>query len=530
MGIAPIGLRSDYWLHFDIRDEDLEFIYNHLLEIETPLTSNELVRVLISARIQTEKLALQNQQTSAGSIYQPKEHYQVGQAVQFPGLDWKNGKVISTRPGINPDIPPFEVINVELETGETHSYAAGFEDHILNQPLSINLDDPQLDSNTVYKTHGRELSRQLTANLEANPDLVQIAGRWFPRALLVDISIGHLNLAEAILEVEGGGPLTTKALMEQLDLPTDVNSKLTEFSLNLALQEDDRFDEVGPSGKILWYLHRLEPESVQQTPQFLRYNSFDYDQGKVAVLLDQFEGKVADELENCISPSLSDNEASIALIYPHFRVGTLPICDQLIKFFPTAYESPRVQFTFVDGDTGEKFAGWVVRSQHYVFGLRDWYLKNNLNAGSIVTILASDVPGEVIIKSGKRRPFKDSIRTALIGSDGGIVFALLKHSIASTIDERMTIMISDSDALDKIWEQNAKQRTPLAQTVKSVMRELAKLSPQGHVHAQELYAAVNVIRRCPPGPILSILIDNPWAVHMGDLYFRLNESAQETRA
>jgi N12 class adenine-specific DNA methylase len=56
-----------------------------------------------------------------------------------------------------------------------------------------------------------------------------------------------------------------------------------------------------------------------------------------------------------------------------------------------------------------------------------------------------------------------------------------------------------------------------------VMRELAKLNPQGQVHAQELYAAVNVIRRSPPGVILYQMIHNPQINHLGDLYFRISE-------
>jgi len=85
--------------------------------------------------------------------------------------------------------------------------------------------------------------------LESNDDLIQIAGKWFPRALFVDIGPGYLNLAEAVLEVEEGGPLTTNAILGQIEFPTDVNSKLTEFSFNFALQEDPRFDEVGPAGE-----------------------------------------------------------------------------------------------------------------------------------------------------------------------------------------------------------------------------------------------------------------------------------------
>ena len=47
------------------------------------------------------------------------------------------------------------------------------------------------------------------------------------------------------------------------------------------------------------------------------------------------------------------------------------------------------------------------------------------------------------------------------------------------------------------------------------------------VYAQELYAAVNILRRCPPGPILNILDDRPWAHPLGDLYFRLDENLKE---
>ncbi len=526
MGIAPLSLKPDYWDEFQVEESDLEFLYNYLLEIETPLTPDELVQVLVKERVERERKALESQKTAAGAVYLPKEDYQVGQTLQFPQLDWQRGKVTATRPGVNPEVESFGVIEVQMESGEIHNFASGLAQHKLNTPVSVNLDDPNLNPEHILRVYGPQLVRTLREHLEADSDLVRIAGRWFPRALLVDINLGHLNLAEAILEMADGGPLPTRELMEQLDLPKDVNTKLNEFSLNLALQEDERFDEVGPAGKILWYLKRLEPEPVLTPPAWLRCPPFSYNPAAVQPLLDQFEGQVADELETCLSPDVEGNEVSLSLIYPHFRAGTLPVCEQLIQFFPTAYESPRVQFTFVDGDTGEKFSGWVVREHHYVYGLRDWYLKNELIPGSRVTILRSQVPGEVIIRSGRKRPTRDWVRTAMVGSDGGIVFAMLKHSLSTTYDERMAIVIPDLESLDRVWEQSAKQRTTLPQTVKMMLYELAKLSPQGHVHAQELYAAVNVIRRSPPGPILSILMENDWALHLGDLYFRLDESTE----
>jgi hypothetical protein len=55
----------------------------------------------------------------------------------------------------------------------------------------------------------------------------------------------------------------------------------------------------------------------------------------------------------------------------------------------------------------------------------------------------------------------------------------------------------------------------------SMVRELSKLNPQGHVHASELYAAINIVRRVPPGPILVQLTSQQGLVHLGDLHFRL---------
>ena len=529
MGIAPFSLKPDYWVHFEVLNEDLEFLYNHLLEIETPLVPEDLVKVLVEERIRKEKSALSSQQSAAGTIYLPKGNFQVGQNLIFPGRNWEKGEVVNLRSGVNPELSSFDVIDVVFENSEKRSFAASLQNHILNQPIQINLDDPQLDIKKVLAHHGDHITARLTEELESNPDLVRIAGKWFPRALLVDINMGHLNLVEAVLEVSGGGPLPTRDLMEQIDLPKDVNSKLNEFSLNLALQEDERFDEVGPEGKILWYLHRLEPEPVQQPPFNLRYSPIVHDEIAVKPLVSQFEGQMADELEAFSSIQIVNHEISLALLYPHLRAGTIPLCGQIGQLFPTAYESPRVQFTFVDGENGAKFSGWVVRPYKYVYGLREWYLKNELMPGSVITIKKSTNPGEVIIHSNRKRPVKDWVRTAMIGSDGGIVFALLKHSLSTTLDERMAIVISDNQALDQIWEQGNKSRAPLAHTIKTMMRELAKLSPQGHIHAQELYAAINVIRRCPPGPILSILIESPWAVHLGDLYFRLDESIEEER-
>lgn len=527
MVIAPLSLEKDYWEKFDLTEQDLEYLYSYLFDVEKPLTLEELTQALISERIRKEKESLEKQQQSGGAVYYPKDHFQVGQNIRIPALGWQDGKVTTSRPGNNPELPPFEVIEVQLANGETKQFAAGLEDHKLNQPVTINADDPLLNVDYVTKNYGDDLADLLSEFLESNQDLVRIAGRWFPRALLVDINVGHLNLAEAVLDMMGGGPLPTPALMEQIDLPVDVDSNLNEFSLNLALQEDKRFDEVGPSGEVLWYLHRLEPEPVREIPSFLHYNGSMDENPDIRQMLHEFEPQVLDELEPALNPSNGKqvDEVTLNLIYPHWRAGTLPLAGNLTMLFPTALESPRIQFTFVDGNSSEKFSGWVVRQNNYVFGLRDWYLSQGIITGSRIHVQRGKNPGEVIIRADKKRSSREWIRTAVIGSDGGIVFSMLKHNITAAVDERMAIMISDTEMLDKVWERGSKQRGSLPQTVRLIITEMAKLSPQSHVHAQELYAGVNILRRCPPGPILSVLLESPWANHLGNLYFRLEETS-----
>lgn len=524
MPIAPLTLQENYWEDFQIQDFDLEYLYNYLLEKETPQTSIELAQVLVEERIRIEKQKLEDKQKEGGDLYLPKNHYQAGQSLVFPALNWQRGVILSVRPGQNPEYEPFEVIKVRFDNGDEREYAAGLQDHALNTPVLVNTSAPELNPAHVLKKYGKEIARKVTEEFTANEDLVRIAGRWFPRSLLVDVNIGYLNLAEAVLEMAGGGPLTTQQILEQIELPTDTNPNLTQFSLNLALQEDDRFDEVGPAGEILWYLKRLEPEGVRSIPPTLNYVPVDINPKELGDALYELESLVTDEHELTADQPEETDHVTLSLIYPHWRAGTLPITTQLRGFFPTAYESPRIQFSFRDKESGKLYDGWVVRSHNYIIGLRDWYLEKDLLPGSLVTIYHSDRPGEVIIHAHTKRLTKEWVRTVLIGNDGGVVFAMLKQPMACEYDERMVIAVPDPDALDRVWESPARSRQSLEQAVMNTMRELAKLNPQGQVHAQELYAAVNISRRCPPAPILAYLARNPKVTHLGDLYFRIDES------
>lgn len=523
MVVAQFSLREDYWNTFELQEEDIEFLYTYLLDKETPLTSQELISALVEERIRREKIDIEQQRSSKGDIFLPKERYSPGQSLVFPAFEWRSGQVLSSRPGRNPDLGIFEVIRVRFEDGDEKEFATGLEDHRLNEPLDMTQVDGSLDKQSVLDEYQAVLLGRLEEDLSTNPNFVRIAGRWFPRALVVDVNAGHLNLAEAVLDMAGGGPLPTSELLKQVELPTNVNPKLVEFSLDLALQEDARFDEVGPAGEVSWFLQRLEPSEVQETPANLQYNEMDYDRSLLTEDMISLEQELDDEL-SLLEDSQHLDEVEVRLIFPHWRSGTLPLSTRMQDLFPTAYETPRIRFMLVDGDSGEKFPGWVVRSKRYVFGLREWYESKGLIPGSVIWVRRGKRPGEVIVQSDSRRPSREWIRTLLVGSDGGIVFAMLKQVVAGSYDERMAIAVPDVAAVDEIWRKVHKDRVPFERIVVNTVRELAKLNPQSHVHASELYATVNIMRRCPPGPILALLSSRPWFVHVGDLHFRFDDS------
>lgn len=518
-------LTADYWQALSITKRDIEFLQNHLFETETPLGSHALLAVLIAERLRAEREAQGARLKDSGSVYLPKEHYQTGQKLVFPALDFKTGEVVAVRPGKNPQLGAFEVIEVRLED-ETRMFAAGLAQHRLNEPVEEKA-APEFDPQSILAEQGEQLEQKLSAALAADGNLAQVAGQWFPRALLMDINPGHLNLAEAVLEVAAGEPLPTASLIEQIDLPRDANQALMEFSLDYALQEDGRFDEVGPVGEVLWCLRRLEPEEVQNVPVFLQYRPISYDRSLLTTQMLALEAQLDDELSDADQKPLKAEEATLTLTYQHWRAGTLPVSARIRSFFPTANYAPRVRFTLVDGKTGEKIPAWVVREHGYVYGLRNWYEKQKLIPGAYITVRHSDVHGQVIVEARVRRPAREWVRTVLAGSDGGLVFALLKQEVACEYNERMAVVVPDLAAVDKSFEHTSRSNQPLERLVRDMLRELAKLTPQGHVHAEELYSAVNILRRIPPGPLFATLAATADFVHVGDLHFRLGEVTME---
>lgn len=526
MTSKALTARTDYWEAFKVTDEDLDLIYNLLLEREKPLTSQEMMEPIVEQRLQELEREAARREAEADTLYLPADVYEVGQEIRFPVMGGRLGEVVGVREGDNPEIGPFQVIQVRFPNGdETREFATGLEDHPLNQPAEPPPGSEELDTVAgVIEEYGEIILGKVVERLQDTEDIVRIAGRWFPKALLAEIHEGHLNLAEAVLDVEQGGPLPTQALLEHIELPSSINPLLAEFSLDYALQEDERFDEVGPAGEVLWFLKKLEPPEVLFTPPRLQYKTHPYDRNALTDELLELERQLDDELSPLETGRQTHSEITFPLLFPHWRVGALPLSTHLKPLFPTAYEAPRIRFILIDGHSGEKFEGWVVREERYVFGLDEFYRRYKVPAGGLIQVKTSDQRGEVIVETKGPRQRNDWIRTVSITDSNSIGFTMLKQPVGTDYDDLMVVGLMDPQALDEAWLKGPQREMPLNRLVAQVFRELARLNPQSAVHAKSLYSGVNVLRRVPPAPIFHELVSQPYLVHVGDLYWRLDES------
>ncbi len=298
MAFVEIELSDSYWKSLEITQQDIEFLYSYLLEKETPLPANDLAEALIEERIKKEKKLLQEKQQKNGDIYMPEKTYTVGDKLQFPAMNWISGEVSSVREGNNPQLPTLNVLTVELEDGRSRQFASNIENHKLNEIVTSDGSDGEDNESYIIDKFGDEITEKLDIKLEDSKDLVRIGGNWFPKSLLIEFNVGHLNLAEAVLDMYGGGPLPVNDLLDQIEVETDDPQELVKFSMNYALQEDPRFDEVGPRGIVKWFLNRLEPQYVREKPVELEYAPVDYDRSVLTEDMLVAEQRIDDEFNN----------------------------------------------------------------------------------------------------------------------------------------------------------------------------------------------------------------------------------------
>jgi hypothetical protein len=510
---------EQYWEEFSLLPADFDYLVNYLVENESPQTLDELTRVLITYR--HEKLvSLMEDTFSRGKIYQPAETYEVGEQVIFPHMGSLVGEVTSVRPGRNPEYEPFSVIHLQMKDGSERQFAAELtQEHPLNEATYVSVMD--VSPEELYARHSAKVKSVLQRALEQAEQFVSVAHQWFIRDLMVDVSTGQLNIAEAMLDMNQGGPLPTEDFLTEIELPAEIPEELRIFSLEYALMRDKRFDEVGPTGQGVWYLRRMEPKGVLEIPEHLRYIPIPYNRALLDEVMLSLERQIDDEwseveIDEEEMPA-DEEETTVILSYPHWRSGTLPLTYRLAQLFPTARITDRIRFTFVDRDTEESFPGWVVRSNRYVYGLADWYDAYKIAPGAYIDLWQGEEPGVIEVGVRQFRSRRGEWLRTVTVDDGRLSFEVTRVPVTCEFDELAAIAVPDPEAVDALADQFKK--VPLPALVDQIFRGLAVLSLQRAVHAMTLYAVVNLVRRVPPAPLMAVLATVPQFTSLGNNYW-----------
>ena len=218
---------AEYWRDFLLTADDVEHLRGLLLDGDGPLTTQELAAALVTERCRREEAELRSE-LAEGTLYQPKKTFQVDDKVIFPALDFRLGKITAIRPGQNPEYGAFEVITVDFgPERRPRSFAAG-----LTAPHKLNVDIPDLlvsgdlaSPQKLLGTVASHLPERLAAQLSEQAGFAAFEDRWLLRDLLAEVHVGHLNIAEAMIEMRQS-PVNSEVLLKELALPAESRIEL----------------------------------------------------------------------------------------------------------------------------------------------------------------------------------------------------------------------------------------------------------------------------------------------------------------
>jgi hypothetical protein len=517
---------AEYWQAFSLTPPDIEFLHGLLLDAEEPLATQRLADALVAERCRREESDLRAEM-SRGTVYQPKKQFALNEKVIFPPLDYRLGEVVDIRPGENPEYGDFDVITVDFGPDRRkRSFAAR-----LSAPHKLNADGPDLliagdiaTPEQLMSTAARPVPAILVTQLSQHPEFAHFEDRWLLSDLLADVHIGHLNIAEALIEVHST-PVDTASLLRELDLPTEIGSQIAAFSLESALAADSRFDQVGAGEVHRWFLRRLEPPEALVIPEALRYVPIPFSRQALPPPLAQLEWDLDDEWSEEDRSAASSARAAaptttLLLTYPHLVSGTLPVNRHSRALFPRGH-GERTMVTLIDGRWGQRFPAWVVHSGRYIAGLRSWFEGHKLPAGAYITLERQGDSQEIVVDFRPKRMRREWTRWAQVVDGNHLDVQVRKQEVACEYDELTIIGDDQPGELRKLRSMPAYAEAPLADVVYQIVSDLAGLSQTGSVHAKTIYSTVNVVRRCPPGPIFEVLATDVRLQSAGDNLYRV---------
>lgn len=512
-------LYPQYWTQeFALSEQDLDFVYRTLSQgdLGTPAPFDRLAVALIEEIQRVEDTQVQKL-LALGTMYRPKEKYDVGQMLVFTALDYRTGTVTDLRPGQNPEHGRFQVATVELsEPAETVEFASQLRSpHPLNGLEVEELNSAELMSaEEIYEQYEDEIRLQIVEGLERAREslgIVEWHGGLLIEDQLIEIDEFGRNVAEAMM-YEAGKPVAGEAIMEELRLdPGDASQEVIDLSLEVALTKDERFELVVFEGEERWFARALLPDPVREIPDMLRPVPLNYQFSALEGPLLTLEVQLRDEWSELPTGDPVDF-ASCYLLQPHLLTGSMPVNAQAAALLDSVEERP-VFMEITDPLTGDDMPVWYVPKGRYVCGLGDFYLSHKITVGTRLT-LEKKANGKLTLSYNRRRANREWQNIVDV-EEGQLHFKLekSKNDIAHEfLPELMVITQSETTA----WEEyRARQQdTKVFLLVEELVKELVK--GNGTVNAATVYAAVNLIQRHAPGPVFHALLSNSRLTQLDD--------------
>lgn len=391
MRLDTLTLR--YWHNFRLTDGELEYLSELLLEEESPLTAEALAVRLMEKRVREEETVWEERR-SKGVIYQPREAYAKGERLVFSALGDAVGTVVGVRSGRNPEYGPFEVIEVRIEgEEETREFASSLSHpHSLNfiamdEDRDLELDDMAALSQRLFEKYGHYVAPVLLARMRESPAFVNYGEEWFLRGFLLPVEEGHLNLAEAVMDLAGGF-CAVEDILQVLEFPKGSSRAVQIFSLNYALLTDEqgRFEFAGTKDRTEWRLPRvaeLKALAFERGPKDI---SLDH-------VLDEVVEIVRDGLEVTETGGVVERWSHVLTFYDWYW-GHLPYDKGASELFvgPLFKDQRCARLQFLCPDSGEIFPvilyypgnrelGWLGSSE-----LRNFFEVRGLVPGATILI------------------------------------------------------------------------------------------------------------------------------------------------
>lgn len=499
---------EEFWRdEFEVTDEDLDLVAGVILDSGQPQPLGVLSTTIMLRRVQQEREAVARQAAS-GDVYQPKGEYEVGQQLVFSALDFLHGEVVGAREGHNPKYGEFQVIRVAFSDGAEREYASGLDyPHPLNRPAEELLGggDPDISDADVVSAYDAYVSGALERELAGSEEYVPFGEQWFLRELLPEINVGHLNLAEAVIDTSGH-PMSAADMIRELDLGTGSETAQL-FALNSALAADERFDNVSQTEHPVWYLKALEPAALRQPPAILSAGLRAAGGEYMGVTLLDVVDEIGDELDDVQSVIVRERENfDYTVTFPHLYAGTMPATVQFLGRLPVS-GTTHFAITLEISKTGERFEAWVVPDRHYVAGLERWYEAVGMKVGGRVAVRATDDPMtySLSVSEGRERR-SEFVRTAVV-RDGSLDITLptRRSAVAEWVDANMHVEVPEPEDVAQFMASPENAEMPVSALVRMAFNQLAGLTGAGYVHAKTIYSVANLIRRTGTVPIFAEL-------------------------